>query len=166
MKRGLTTANAIIVAVIVIGSIFAINLFSSLSGVQDVSGNPILSQSTTSSCKWIDAYGPEFTTFQITGNGTKGLPITQVCSKFVSPVYKPIAYELRREGWFYSDSICTNLLSYFSDHQILQNYGGVVPNMLEQVGNLNVCSPLDKEVGPSNVYVMTFQSYDGVLCCK
>ena len=39
MKRGITTANAIIVAIIVIGSIFAINLFSSLSGVEDISGD-------------------------------------------------------------------------------------------------------------------------------
>ena len=41
MKRGLTTANAIIVAVIIIGSIFAINLFSSLSGVEDISGDVV-----------------------------------------------------------------------------------------------------------------------------
>ena len=41
MKRGLTTANAIIIAVIVIGSIFAINLFSSLSGVEDISGDVV-----------------------------------------------------------------------------------------------------------------------------
>jgi len=41
MKRGLTTANAIIVAVIVIGSIFAINLFSSLSGVDNISGDVV-----------------------------------------------------------------------------------------------------------------------------
>jgi len=39
MKRGITTANAIIVAVIVIGSIFAINLLSSFSGVEDISGD-------------------------------------------------------------------------------------------------------------------------------
>jgi len=43
MKRGITTANAIIVAVIIIGSIFAINLFSSLSGVEDISGDVVSS---------------------------------------------------------------------------------------------------------------------------
>ena len=48
MKRGLTTANAIIVAVIVIGSIFAINLFSELSGIDLNSSKSITGNSVTS----------------------------------------------------------------------------------------------------------------------